>query len=319
MAEAARDDNYAYDVCLSFAGENREYVEVAASELRKRGVRVFYDKYEKAELWGKDLYEHLDYVYHSAARYCVLFASADYAAKVWTSHERKSAQARALDENREYILPARFDHTEIPGLRKTVGYIDLAETSPSELADLVVEKLGPRQTGNFFPPEPDRLYDAMNVTDENDREAIHYLASRFFRVLQRMSPDERSVITTLFLYGCSVELPENVHMSLDLLRRELGLPLAQVTELLGSVHALGFTIQLQDPEPGDAHELRGEDKMVVATWSNLTDVFDGEPTNVAYYVINCATQNFCEEHGHDALRRLDFSQLASATTTADEH
>jgi hypothetical protein len=48
-------DSYAYDVCLSFAGENREYVEATAAELRKRGVRVFYDKYEQAELWGKDL------------------------------------------------------------------------------------------------------------------------------------------------------------------------------------------------------------------------------------------------------------------------
>lgn len=197
--------------------------------------------------------------------------------------------------------------------------MDLVETSPTELADLVVDKLGPRQTDNFFPPEPDRLYEVMNLADEEDREVAHYLASRFFRVLQRMSPEERSVITTLFLHGCPVELPENVHMSLDLLRRELGLPLAQVKELLGSVHALGFTIQLRDPEPGEEHELRGEDKMVVAAWANLTDVVDGEPTDVAYHVVNGATMNYCEEHGIDALRRLDFSQLASATTTADEH
>lgn len=317
MAEG-RDYHYSYDVCLSFAGDNRDYVAATAAELRKRGVRVFYDKYEQAELWGKDLYEHLNYVYHSAARYCVLFASAEYAAKVWTSHERKSAQARALEDNREYILPARFDDTEIPGLRRTVGYVDLASVSPIELADLIVEKLGPRQTNNFFPPEPDRLFAVMNASDE-DREAINYLASRFFRVLQRMSTGERSVITTLFLHGCPAELPDNVHMSLDLLRREVGLSGTEVEELLGSVHALGFSIHLRDPEPGEEHELRVEDKIVVATWSNLTDLFEGEPTDVAYHVINCAIANYCEEHGLEALRRLDFSQLASATTSADEH
>src|SRR5689334_15561742 len=54
---------FEYDVCLSFAGEQREYVEDVAARLRASGVRVFYDDYEKASLWGKDLYEHLDWIY----------------------------------------------------------------------------------------------------------------------------------------------------------------------------------------------------------------------------------------------------------------
>ncbi len=133
--------NFQYDVCLSFAGEDREYVEAVASGLHKQGIRVFYDRYARVELWGKDLYEHLDFVYGKAARYCVLFASEAYARKVWTSHERKSAQDRAINENNEYILPVRFDDTEIPGLRGTVGHIDLRNTAPRELVDLIVQKL----------------------------------------------------------------------------------------------------------------------------------------------------------------------------------
>jgi hypothetical protein len=105
---------FQFDVALSFAGEDRQYVDVIADRLRTRGVRVFYDRYEQATLWGKDLYEHLDQVYQGAARYCVLFASEHYANKVWTNHERRSAQARALRENEEYILPVRFDDTDIP-------------------------------------------------------------------------------------------------------------------------------------------------------------------------------------------------------------
>ena len=31
-------------------------------------MRVFYDEYERAELWGKDLYSHLDEVYRRSAR-----------------------------------------------------------------------------------------------------------------------------------------------------------------------------------------------------------------------------------------------------------
>jgi hypothetical protein len=67
--------------------------------------------------------------------------SEHYADKVWTNHERKSAQARALHENQEYILPVRFDNTEIPGLRSTVAYIDARSSTKDELVNLILEKL----------------------------------------------------------------------------------------------------------------------------------------------------------------------------------
>jgi len=73
------NENFQYDVCLSFAGQNRAYVERVANALRSRGIRVFYDKYERVELWGKDLYSHLDFLYRYAARYCVVFVSKPYA------------------------------------------------------------------------------------------------------------------------------------------------------------------------------------------------------------------------------------------------
>ncbi|GHH49222.1 toll/interleukin-1 receptor domain-containing protein [Lentzea cavernae] len=130
-----------YDVCLSFADEQRAYVDEVARLLRQNKIKVFYDRYEQVNLWGKDLYEHLDSVYREQARYCIIFASEQYAEKVWTSHERKSAQSRALIENAEYILPTRFDDTEIPGLRPTVGYIDLRTTTPEQLAKMFEEKL----------------------------------------------------------------------------------------------------------------------------------------------------------------------------------
>jgi hypothetical protein len=73
-----------------------------------------------------------------------MFVSKHYAEKVWTRHERRSALTRALEDKREYILPARFDDTEIPGLRSTIGYVDLTKLRPSALGDLVLQKLGRR-------------------------------------------------------------------------------------------------------------------------------------------------------------------------------
>src|SRR5205085_1301981 len=117
--------NEEYEVALSFAGEDRLYVDQVASSLKGMGVHVFYDKYEQANLWGKDLYAHLQDVYSHRSRYIVMFLSKHYKEKLWTNHERQSAQARAFKEKREFILPARFDGTEIPGLLPTIGYINL--------------------------------------------------------------------------------------------------------------------------------------------------------------------------------------------------
>ncbi len=90
-----------YEIGLSFAGEDRAYVKQVADFLIDNDVKVFYDGYEEATLGGKDLAEHLDAVYRSSARYCVMFTSQHYAHKIWTSHQRKSALARPLEECRE--------------------------------------------------------------------------------------------------------------------------------------------------------------------------------------------------------------------------
>lgn len=106
---------------------------------------MFYDEDERVNLWGKDLAEHFDHIYRQASRYCVMFVSAAYAAKKWTRHERRSALARAIEEEGEYILPARFDDTELPGLPPTVGYIDLREIAPATLVEFLLEKLGKKR------------------------------------------------------------------------------------------------------------------------------------------------------------------------------
>jgi hypothetical protein len=133
--------DYEFDVTLSFAGENRDYVEKVASVLEKEGVKVFYDKFEQADLWGKDLGIHFDYVYRKSAKYCIPFISEFYKKKVWTNYEIRTAIARAIESNEEYILPARFDDTEIEGIRPTLGYIDLRDFTPEKFAALIIQKL----------------------------------------------------------------------------------------------------------------------------------------------------------------------------------
>jgi hypothetical protein len=137
----ARKPGMKYDVAVSFAGEDRPVVEKYVDALSAKDIKVFYDKYEKSELWGEDLYTRLIDAYKNKAQYCVIFISHHYAEKLWTNHERKAAQARAFKNNKTYILPVKLDNTELPGIYETVGYVDLRKTPLDELVQLTVQKL----------------------------------------------------------------------------------------------------------------------------------------------------------------------------------
>jgi hypothetical protein len=132
---------HVYDVALSFAGEDRDYAEALAKILRRRKIKVFYDKYEEATLWGKNLYDHLTDLYQHKARYCVMFLSQHYASKVWTNLERQATQARAFQEHEEYILPVRLDDAEVTGILPTVAYLRWPPETAETVANLVIAKL----------------------------------------------------------------------------------------------------------------------------------------------------------------------------------
>lgn len=151
-----------YDVTLSFAGEDRTHADAVARGCVNRGIRVFYDDYEKATLWGKDLYQHLSDVYANRARFCVVFVSRHYASKLWTNHELRAAQSRAFTERREYILPVRLDDTQLPGLTGTTGYVEWARHTADEVVGMLAVKLGRAvaSPSAAAPPAPPVLDDA---------------------------------------------------------------------------------------------------------------------------------------------------------------
>ena len=130
-----------YEVALSFAGEQRGYVEAVALTVQARGVAVFYDRFENVRLWGMDLAEEFQRIYEHGSGKVVMFVSEEYVDKYWTRHERRSAISRHMEEDEEYVLVVRFDSTEVPGLPGTGGHLPAAEYSPFELSAMIVEKL----------------------------------------------------------------------------------------------------------------------------------------------------------------------------------
>ncbi|MXW06765.1 MAG: TIR domain-containing protein [Gammaproteobacteria bacterium] len=311
------EKQFEYEIGLSFAGEQRDFVQHFADELTSYGIRVFLDEYEKAGLWGKDLSAHLAEIYQHKCKYCILFASTDYATKAWPDHERQSAQARAIQQKEEYILPVKIDDTQIPGLSDTIHYVDLRETSLEELVQLTLIKLGNPLRKDYFPPVPDRLYERLEVSDSLElQEHVYSHATSFFQVLKRMNVDERYAVQSLLRHGCPAHLPDEIHIDADLLRRVTGMSVPKLKRLLGGLRSLGFECSLRE-ETEEAHgahsqcELLGDSYYFDLNWVNLGDLNEFPPLLVAAEMVVVATQNYCECCGADSLLHLDFSQLAS--------
>lgn len=130
-----------YEVAISFAGEDREYVDRFARALKNLGVLTFYDKDKEVELWGKELIEHLTNLYEHQAQYCIIFISLYYKMKFWTNTEFNAALKKAAQQDKVYILPVKLDGTELDGLPKTIGFLNGKKNTPEELAKKVFYKL----------------------------------------------------------------------------------------------------------------------------------------------------------------------------------
>ncbi|WP_394616740.1 toll/interleukin-1 receptor domain-containing protein [Lentzea sp. JNUCC 0626] len=132
---------YEFDVAPSFAEKDRERVLPILQRLKELGVNVYYDDDHLVARWGKNLIEHITETLTDKVRYVLMFASQHYVEHDWAQHERRVVQARALAQQNEYVLPIKLDDTEVPGLLRTTGFLDLRKHSPDLIARAVAQKL----------------------------------------------------------------------------------------------------------------------------------------------------------------------------------
>lgn len=139
MTQEARETDF--DVAVSFAGENRGFVEDVVQLIKEKGFEVFYDEDYKHDMWGEELTEYFPDIYENRARFAVMFISKDYASKPWTNLERRSVLLRAMNSNSPYLLPVRLDSTDLQGVRTSISYLDGLREGPSGVAEGILHKL----------------------------------------------------------------------------------------------------------------------------------------------------------------------------------
>ena len=137
----SKNSNFKYDVALSFAGENREIVEQIAEKLAENNIKVFYDEFEKAKLWGKRLSTHFQKTYGENACFVIVFVSKEYSLKDWTNFEFSIARGESKFRGTEFILPVRLDNTILFGLPDDIAYLDFNTEGIEGIVNAVIDKL----------------------------------------------------------------------------------------------------------------------------------------------------------------------------------
>ncbi|WP_025685578.1 TIR domain-containing protein [Paenibacillus maysiensis] len=130
-----------YDVGLSFANEDRAFVEMVLHHIKKTEMRYFYDKDEVAQIWGNDLYRYLTDVYVNQCKYTVVFHSASYTKKKWTQVEWGGIRTKQLLEQKDSLLLVLLDDSNISEITDQWSYLDGREYSAKDIAQIICQKV----------------------------------------------------------------------------------------------------------------------------------------------------------------------------------
>ena len=128
-----------YDIAVSYASEQRAYVERFVKRLEAHKLSVYYDRNAQAKMVGKILDQELHKIYIQESACCVLFLSEAYVTKPVTRYESQIILSETIyKDNFMYIL--KFDPVSIPGLNRNFIYSSIAEfPEPEHYADFMCE------------------------------------------------------------------------------------------------------------------------------------------------------------------------------------
>jgi len=145
VGQLGRIEDLQFKVALSFPGERRGYVSEVATALKRRlrhGL-VFYDKDFTAQLARPNLDTLLQRVYRHNSELVVIFLSKEYEEKDWCGLEWRAIREIIMERGNSAhsIMFTRFDDATVEGVFKHDGYIDLNAYSPSEVANLILQRV----------------------------------------------------------------------------------------------------------------------------------------------------------------------------------
>ncbi len=132
-----------FKVALTFAGENRGYVEQVAIDLEMKLGKgnVFYDNFFQAELARLDLDIFLQDIYHNKSDFIVVFLSKGYRSKEWCGLEWRSIRDLIRKKQSDKIILVKLEDFSIDGIFSIDGYLDGIINNPIRISDLINKRI----------------------------------------------------------------------------------------------------------------------------------------------------------------------------------
>lgn len=125
-----------YDIAVSFAAEQRDYVERTVTAAQAMMLKVFYDRDMSNMWWGRNFIVEQRKVYKQRALHFVPFISTEYLARPYPRDEFFYAMLRIVEGEGRYILPVLVGEVVVPPelLHPYIGYLRAEEHTPEQLA-----------------------------------------------------------------------------------------------------------------------------------------------------------------------------------------
>jgi hypothetical protein len=132
-----------FDVALSFAGENREYVKDVADHLSNiiGSHSCFYDANYLAQLARQSLDNLLQDIYRNRSKLVVVFLCGNYEEKEWCGIEFRAIKEIIMEKQHEKIMFVKIGDGKVQGVFKTDGYVDGMDFTPNEVAKFIKERI----------------------------------------------------------------------------------------------------------------------------------------------------------------------------------
>ncbi|MEH2243653.1 TIR domain-containing protein [Nostoc sp.] len=152
------ENGFRFRVGLSFAGEDRDYVEKVAEQLTETlgQEKVFYDYNYIAEFAGFDLDIHLQKIYREECELIVVFIGEFYNKKPWCKVEWQTI--RGLDfikpNGNKLIMLIRMDDGAVDGVPPNAGFIHAGKFSPPEIASFIIKRLNSNNITQNYEDKP---------------------------------------------------------------------------------------------------------------------------------------------------------------------
>jgi hypothetical protein len=125
-----------YDVFISHASEDKNYVSELARELKEAGIEVWYDDFQLG--WGDDLRAKIDDGLINSKFGIVVFSESFLNKKKWTEHEINALFAREV-KGQKVILPIWHNINRDALLKYSPAFADRLAKKSNELANIIAE------------------------------------------------------------------------------------------------------------------------------------------------------------------------------------